>query len=576
MLGRVLWAGFALFFLWLAVWGWYAWVGSVPKVSASVRYDETGYSGQIHLVQGEQAVLLHGGHLRRHDFNEGKELWSKTLIDEPRILRESKENYERMVAERQRIIRDGGEYGADIGTLEELVESNKRQAGELLRLHARGEAVWASSPGKLTRYDWKSGQLVKEIDIAEADPQFVANGDDLLVRLSQHSVLHLNLLTGDSRTEKADIPEPAEVIKASPVKTPSVNVARTAAATNSPVAPRSGGRTLTPIGRMVAPALTAASNNQHRLGTELRSSTPATLATPASSGFAAAIPTAPAALRPGEFQLIVSRHGSFQIAAKELGNRTINGENVNAHLATVRRVGAGAAATWSEEVPGLPELHSLPTLTLLIARQSVVVLDKGLKKVWDKRIEGTVRPPSKERFIPETPPLGEGPCVERNGTLYVCDGAGVNAFDPTNGTLRWRTACLDPSSVVFDDKGDLYVNIVVSGSDKAYAGVQKIEAATGKALWKAEREGSAAHASGKLLYTVDSYRGDADDSDGLPGMRTIFHVAAFLRIRRLDMETGKVKWGHVQERFPLDVRFEKNSFQLLFKKEVQLLKFVHF
>jgi hypothetical protein len=37
-----------------------------------------------------------------------------------------------------------------------------------------------------------------------------------------------------------------------------------------------------------------------------------------------------------------------------------------------------------------------------------------------------------------------------------------------------------------------------------------------------------------------------------------------------------VLWEHSQERAPVDVRFKDNSIQIVFKKEVQVLKFFSF
>ena len=35
-------------------------------------------------------------------------------------------------------------------------------------------------------------------------------------------------------------------------------------------------------------------------------------------------------------------------------------------------------------------------------------------------------------------------------------------------------------------------------------------------------------------------------------------------------------WEHFEQRAPLDVRFDKNSIQLVFKKEVAVLKYLAF
>ena len=55
----------------------------------------------------------------------------------------------------------------------------------------------------------------------------------------------------------------------------------------------------------------------------------------------------------------------------------------------------------------------------------------------------------------------------------------------------------------------------------------------------------------------------------IPGAGMPPHV----RIKRLDPGNGHVLWEHYQGRAPLDVQFDKNTIQLLFKKEVQFLKF---
>jgi hypothetical protein len=54
----------------------------------------------------------------------------------------------------------------------------------------------------------------------------------------------------------------------------------------------------------------------------------------------------------------------------------------------------------------------------------------------------------------------------------------------------------------------------------------------------------------------------------------MFQIPPHVRIRRLDTGNGRVLWQHYQKRFPLDVRYDKNSIHFLFKREVQVLKFI--
>jgi hypothetical protein len=54
----------------------------------------------------------------------------------------------------------------------------------------------------------------------------------------------------------------------------------------------------------------------------------------------------------------------------------------------------------------------------------------------------------------------------------------------------------------------------------------------------------------------------------------MFDIPPHIRVRRLDLGSGRVLWQHYEKRAPLDVRFERNSFQVLFKHEVQNIRFI--
>ena len=555
-IGRTIAGVFALFVIAMSAWGWYAWIGSVPKVKAFVRITETGHSGQLHIVSSDQAVFLHGGHLTRHDFKTGKELWSHLLIDEQRIARECKGNYERQREAREQIIRAGGEVNGRLGTLEELINYTKRAAAAELHLHPRGETVWVSSPGKVTRYEWQTGKTTQEITVPDGERQLVANGDSLLIRSGNDSVTTLNLSSGEVHTELA------RPFEAAAPRSSSNPIAKTGGATDDQAPAQPGAlRPKSTAGRIVAPALAAASNSQQRLANEMRS---APVLAPATKS----------AMEPNAPRLVVSRYGNFQLTTKELGPRTINGESVFAYHATVRRIGEGQPGEWNGDVPEIPDLHVLPSVILVIASTSVVALDQGCRKIWDKRLDGGVRGASRDILTLENRLTGDGPCMERDGVIFICDMLGVTAFDALTGAIRWRFAAPQISGILIDGTGGIYVNSTISAGDKAMEIVNKVDMATGKSLWRIEREGAVAYSSGKFVYAFESYKGDDDSADGVEGMNTIFHVSPYVRIKRLDPATGRVLWHHFQQRFPLDAHFDNNTFQLLFKKEAQLLKFI--
>jgi hypothetical protein len=47
-------------------------------------------------------------------------------------------------------------------------------------------------------------------------------------------------------------------------------------------------------------------------------------------------------------------------------------------------------------------------------------------------------------------------------------------------------------------------------------------------------------------------------------------------IRRLDIKTGRQLWDYPEKRAPVSVRFHGNFIELVFRKEVEILKFLSF
>jgi hypothetical protein len=145
------------------------------------------------------------------------------------------------------------------------------------------------------------------------------------------------------------------------------------------------------------------------------------------------------------------------------------------------------------------------------------------------------------------------------------------------------------AGLFFDDQGMLYVNTTTAGpqglrfsrqidiSAKTSDVVLKLDPRTGKTLWSAEPGGLACYVSGKFIYTMRAYMPDDEDEDGNPYQpETGFDTLPFLKLKRLNPKNGREMWEHFQQRGPLDVQFDKNVIRLVFKKEVQVLKFLTF
>ena len=104
--------------------------------------------------------------------------------------------------------------------------------------------------------------------------------------------------------------------------------------------------------------------------------------------------------------------------------------------------------------------------------------------------------------------------------------------------------------------------------------VQKIDPKNGKILWTALPGGPISYVIGKYIYTVQSYDpGDPEDqSPYTPD--TGLETPPYLKIKMLNPKNGHEVWEHFQQRAPLDVEFENNTIRLVFRKEVQVLKFL--
>ena len=165
----------------------------------------------------------------------------------------------------------------------------------------------------------------------------------------------------------------------------------------------------------------------------------------------------------------------------------------------------------------------------------------------------------------------------------MIDQAVLTAFDIATGNARWRLPSVGVVGLFFDDKGMLYVNATTADPEnikysrqiditqKIEATLLKLDPQTGKTLWSVKPGGFISYLSGKFIYTVQAF--DPGDQEASPmGIQ----LPAYLKIRRINPADGQQVWDYEEDRAPLDIQFKNNSLALVFKKEVQVLKFVSF
>ncbi|MGH7967770.1 MAG: hypothetical protein ACREIC_03480, partial [Limisphaerales bacterium] len=129
-----------------------------------------------------------------------------------------------------------------------------------------------------------------------------------------------------------------------------------------------------------------------------------------------------------------------------------------------------------------------------------------------------------------------------------------------------NTTTASPDSIKYSRQIDL--------SDKANNQVVKLEPKTGRVLWNVQPGGLVNYVHGRIILVVQSYSPGDDDQSSNP--MSDFQAPPHLRIRRINPRNGQEIWEYYQQRAPLDVAFSGNTVRLVFRKEVQVLKFMSF
>ncbi|MGA2246509.1 MAG: PQQ-binding-like beta-propeller repeat protein [Verrucomicrobiota bacterium] len=599
----------------VGVWTWYAWVGSVPHPYFSARFEDTdrGYSGRAQLVGQDQLVALHGGTLARYDLKNKKTIWSQELVSRQEIDRGIK------AADDEQAKANEG-FGLHSHRSQEDIERSVRQELQsALTLHVSGQNVWVAHEDKLTHYDWDTGKAVRTVDLPEREGDLVESGDELQM-IGLFSVTHISLANGEVRVEQ---------VAAAGAKT--IMLAQTDAGGGLPGASGTGEQPLDPKkaeaqaqnlnlqGRIALPALLSNARHEQQLEQALRDDPqhpPKNSKSPPEDAEFFQLVPGPTGFVRFSYHLLEERmvtrsamkappkksalDGDVNAAkTTEVANEILNGmqrdaggdtvtEDESRYQVTVHLPGAAGTPDWTGEVSGPPQLFVLKTANVVAAGKSVVVLDKSNKKLWQASL---TYPTSGNEAAPgavarEASPYGEGPCVERDGTLYVFDQAVLTCFDVSSGNVRWRLPSVGVVGLFFDGQGDVYVNTTTGNPDdvkyarqvdisrKTESVVTKIDSKTGKTLWTAKPGGFVSYVSGKFIYVIKSYDPNPTDEDVINDMTASLQKPAYLRISRIRESDGRILWTYPDDRCPVNWSFDGNSILLIFKREVQVLRYL--
>jgi cytoskeletal protein RodZ len=520
----------------LGAWGWFAFVGSKPRVFYSVKvavpsagwHSEFLDAGVILLVSPDRATV--------HDLNAGKDLWSVSL---------------------------SGKESAESAPPQTYIDK---------------DSIWICLGTRVIRLNRATGEMKLTIPITGQFQSFTPSDNSLLVVSAKNETTRLacriDLASGDVSTDEITVPRAQK--QAMPNELPP-NVQPTAGVLlaqaldeqkfNKPLDAMSSeffstGANLVELRvKLLQPKVTFVQSIKPRGPTHITSSLSASSST-----------------------ADVAEEVFNDIKRDQTGG--VKGLDESRYEAILRRwMGGAAPVEWKGEVTGVPMFFSLKTVDLLVAGQLLTVFDKQNKKLFDAKLAYPVN----GRYNPERWDRHSVPAVEGNGGLYFFDEGVLTAFSLPSGEIRWRLTSVGISKVQFDDHGVLYVD-ATSGSpediqyseqikfEKAAPVLLKIDPSSGKILWQAANSGQGCFLSGPFLYTASAQQGGIAMANGLaealnaprPDAPVYFHIY------RLDPADGKILWDFYREYAPAEFSFQQNRFLVRFGSDVQVWKFLTF
>lgn len=619
----------------LGVWFWYAWFGSHPRTAFKVRFEDSpAMSGSSAFCPDQQIVFIHGDKLARYDLKTKQEVWLRHLVDQKKIQAEAEKDLKEM---QEAAAKSESEFPFKIPGLDKLIKDLTESAEESLQLRVYEKNVWVADGTKVQRYDWATGEPKETVAFAGNFADGVLQGATLefkeQVDTARLSVTKFDLASGKLTRDEIGA-------KSSVVEGQTNNRAALLAALAGKNNPKAPGivRGMTPhqlaaavanaplAGKLAAPAtISVARNQQQALDAmeEMDAGNSGHIGAGSAaedkylfSEHARLIPTAK-----GFVQLtsqmteknIVMRSamkappkksaldGPVNAAATmDIANELLNEMARNAGADQVREdqskykvklhLGGGAeVADWESEVVGEPAVYPQATVNVVAAGKKIFVLDQQNKLKWEATLNFAIAGGGGYAEADKEELRGLGPVVERGDTLFVYDEGVLSAFETATGKARWRLPSVGITGMFFDDAGKIYLNTTTASPDKIKYSRQinvndstgdvvlKLDPATGKEIWKHTMGGTIAYLSGKFIYTL-SYQPPRDEGEERDENLAALGLDSdpYIRIRRISPKNGRVLWDYFDRRGAVDVKIHDNTFQIVLKKEVQVLKFISF
>lgn len=232
-------------------------------------------------------------------------------------------------------------------------------------------------------------------------------------------------------------------------------------------------------------------------------------------------------------------------------------------------------------VQGRPELFSTTSFDLVVAGQTLLAFDRSNKKLWQSTLAFAAAPHFVDYEFDTTTSL---PCTEDDKHLYFFDRGCLTAFDRQNGAVVWRLPSVGIRKMQLDsggllDRGAILYVLTQNGSPESLRYAQeatapteplllKVEASSGKILWKLDKYQDCFVSGGNVYVTRESRT--ADDL-----VNSVFErskgVQTRFKVYKLSAFDGKPQWEWFEPRRPLQISADKKKVSLLFGEELQVL-----
>ncbi|HXT39978.1 MAG TPA: PQQ-binding-like beta-propeller repeat protein [Candidatus Angelobacter sp.] len=514
-----------------AAYGWYVFVGSKPRTFYSLKISKADRPVQAELISTREMLLLRANRLALMNVANGKEIWSTTLPAE------------------------NPPPPAQLKGQPALFRDDDFEAPPP-RFQIVGDDVWVSTGDRILRFENQTGKRKSEVPIKDRirDVDFTDASIMVITEDSakQKSITHVMLPSGTVKTD---------VVTGPPrLRTPRPAQMRISGAADGDLAD------LAPDSKEFLPAGANVVQVQSTLLEKRLVAVQAMKAAPAKS-----------TLDSGTLSARDSMKAAGEMLNEMQRERTggVSYENESLYQVTLRRLAPADAPDWTGNVTGPPLLFPQRTVDALTAGKTIHVFNKKNQKLWEGKLSFPVADSAGSG--------GNAPCVEEAGSLYVFDKGVLTAFDVRTGNVRWRISSVGISQVVRDSHGNLYVATTsaspesiqysqeVSIADKPYPVIMKVDAASGRVIWKADHLGDHCYISGKYVYVtearisgLDVIRAGGDDSD----------VPVHHRIYRIDPGDGKYLWQYYQPKAPQRISVQKNRLLLQYAGEVRALSYL--